>query len=715
MSTTSKRSSMSVSMMPRAQPTISGSSLPRVPPFWTTQFGSTIETQATYTYTVNPNTTTQGTTGSTRTFTRTFTRTSFRPTTKTEATTTTTTSTSQLYPSTSTSEIISPTTSDATTTTTTTTTTTDSTTTPITSSTTSEPYTSSSSSTTTTTTISLSTTTSYSITTSYSTTTSWTYTRPTTTTSVGPTIPPTPPPSNDSHALSTGAIVAIAVASVVGIVALALSTFLIVRRQRRNKDSVYYQNPPPMQETRTNNYGGGGGEGGQVNNNNDGTGLGITSSNTNASYGGNNFRMSQDQMNASSLDNGGGFSNQSSGFGYDNGVSSATALDAGMYGYDDDYRYQQQTPHQQRAQQPYYPSNNSQPLSYTPPTEPDTAPEDRYDHTYGLRREQEAAYMHYQQQRLYLQSQHEFQQQQQLQHQQQLQRQQHQQQQQQQRQQQYLTGQLSMPAPIVPPTTNESFDTRPTVIGSDGQEEYYHDNRFSVSSQTYLERLRQSYPPAAIDQELMGVPSAEGGAGNDIVNNNARTLSPGLVFPPLPAPVPVPPISSHVGAGSAGSMTGSEDYAYPESDARRVPSNDRWSSSSRPVSSSILDTPAVTVQGDGQNQNHPIVNNSTTAAISSTQGTLAPNKRLTEGEGGSATEGNGNHSTNNKVGSPKRSSMLSQASSTASDSLNPKRLNSPQLNTSNSSSHLVPSPKRAPQMRYPEEEPTVTVIMREPL
>ncbi|KAF9549151.1 hypothetical protein EC957_004790 [Mortierella hygrophila] len=436
-----------------------------------------------------------------------------------------------------------------------------------------------------------------------------------------------------------------------------------------------------MQETRTNNYGGGGGGGGgggQVNNNNSGTGLGITSSNTNPPYGGNDHGMSQDQMNASSLDNGGGFSSQSTGFGYDNGVIPGTALGAGMYGYDDDYHYQQQAP-----------------LSYTPPTEPDIAPEDRYDPTYGSRREQEAAYMNSQQQQLYLQSQQQLQQQQQLQH-----------------QQQYLAGQLPMSAPVIPPTTNETFDTRPTWIGDSGQEGYYPDNRFSVNSQAYLEQLRQSYPPATIDQELMGVPSAEGGAGNDIVNNNVRTVSPGLDFPPLPAPVPAPLISSHVGAGSAGNMTGSEDYAYPESDARRVPPNDRRPSSSRPISSSTVVTPAVTVQADVQDRGQHVVNNDATAVANSTQGELTPPKRFTEGERGSATEGNSNNS--DTVGSPKQSSVLSQASSTVSNSLNAKRLNSPQVIPSTNPLLLVPSPKRGPQMRDPEEEPTVTVI-RKPL
>ncbi|OAQ31484.1 hypothetical protein K457DRAFT_124121 [Linnemannia elongata AG-77] len=512
--------------------------------------------------------------------------------------------------------------------------------TPITS-TSSEPYTSSSLSTTSTTTTSSSTTISSSA------STSWTYTRPTTTTSIGPTIPPTPTPSNDSDALSTGAIVAVAVASVVGVVAVAFSTFLIVRRQKRNRDSVYYHNPP-MQETRTNSYGGGGGGGGQVNNNNDGTGLGITSSNTDAPYGRKDFRMSLDLMNASSLDNGGGFSSQSSGFGYDNGVSSATALGAEKYGYDDDYRYQQQALHQQRAQQPFYRSNNSQPLSYTPPTEPEIAPEDRYDPTYT--REQEAAYMNYQQQQLYLQSQQQLQEHQQL---------QHQQQHQQQRQQRYLAGQLPMPAPVIPrTTTNESFDTRPTVIGDGSQEGGHPNNRFSIDSRTYLERLRQRYSPAAIDQEPMGVPSAEGGPGNDTVDNNTRTVSPGLVFPPLPTPVPVPPISSHVGAGSAGSMTGSEDYAYPESDARHVPSNDRWSSSSRPMSSSTVDTPAVSVQTDDQDQHQAVVNNDATVTASSTHNEPTPPKpnRFTEGERGSATEFNGINSNSYNVGSPKRSS-----------------------------------------------------------
>ncbi|KAG0072021.1 hypothetical protein BGZ90_012057 [Linnemannia elongata] len=431
-----------------------------------------------------------------------------------------------------------------------------------------------------------------------------------------------------------------------------------------------------MQETRTNSYGGGGGGGGgQVNNNNDGTGLGITSSDPNAPYGRNDFRMSLDQMNASSLDNGGGFSSQSSGFGYDNGVSSATALGAEI-----------------------------QPLSYTPPTEPEIAPEDRYDPTYSSRREQEAAYMNYQQQQLYLQSQQQLQEQQQLQH-------------QQQRQQRYLAGQLPMPAPVIPRTTNESFHTRPTVIGDGRQEGGYPDNRFSIDSRTYLERLRQSYPPAAIEQEPMGVPSAEGGPGNDIVDNNTRTVSPGLVFPPLPTSVPVPPISSHVGAGSAGSMTGSEDYAYPESDARHVPSNDRWSSSSRPMSSLTVDSPAVSVQTDDQDQYQAVVNNDATVTANSTHNELTPPKpiRFTEGEGGSATEFNGINSNSYNVGSPKRSSELSQASSTVSNSLNPKRLNSPQLLPATHSPQLIPSPRRAPQMRYPEEEPTVTATMREPL
>ncbi|KAF9150284.1 hypothetical protein BG015_007906, partial [Linnemannia schmuckeri] len=512
----------------------------------------------------------------------------------------------------------------------------------------------------------------------------WTYTRPTTTTSVDPIIPPTPPPSNDSDKLSTGAIVGIAVASVVGIIALALSAFQIVRRQRRNRNSLYYQNPPPMQETRPNNYGGGGG-GGQVNNSNSDTGLGITNSNTNTPHGGGDFRISQEQMNASSLDNGGGFSSQSSGFGYDNGVGSATALGTGMYGYGDDYRYQHQT---LQNHHPYYPSLNSQPLTYTPPTEPDIAPENRYDPTYASRREQEAAYMNYQQQ-LYLQSQQ--QQQQQL--------QQQQLQQQQQRRQQYLAGQLPMPTPVIPSTTTEPFDTRPTVIGDDGQEGYYPENRFSVNTQTYLDRLRGSYPPSAIDRGLMGIPFAESGDGNGVVNNNTGTPSPGLTPSlPVPVPVPVPPISSHVGAGTAGNMTGSEDYAYPQSDARRVSPDDRRPSPPRPTSSSAVDTPAVTVQANDQDQ--PAVYNDTTAAASTIQGEVTPPNRSTEGEGG-ATESN----NNNIARSSKRLSVLSQASSTASSSLNPKQYHSPQL----------VSPKRAPQVRHPEEEPTITMITREPM
>ena len=125
----------------------------------------------------------------------------------------------------------------------------------------------------------------------------------------------------------------------------------------------------------------------------------------------------------------------------------------------------------------------------------------------------------------------------------------------------------------------------------------------------------------------MEVPSAKGGAENDIVNNSARTVSPDLVFPPLPEPVPVPPISSHVGAESVGSMTGSKDYVYPESDARRAPPNDRSSSSFRPISSSTVDTPAVTVQADDQDRDQPVVNNDPTVAASSTQGELTPDRK----------------------------------------------------------------------------------------
>lgn len=455
---------------------------------------------------------------------------------------------------------------------------------------------------------------------------------------------------------------------------------------------MHSQDPPPMQETRPNNHNNGVVSGVLVNNNNGGTGLGITSSSVNAPYSGSGFGISQDQMNAASLDTGGGYPSQSSGFGYDN-AGSATALGAGLYGgYNDEIRYQQQAPHQPRSQQPYYHASNNQPLSYTPPTEPDIAPEDRYDPTYAYRQEQEAAYMNYQQQQLYLQCQQQLQQPQQ--------QQELIQQQRQQNQQQYLAGQLPMPASVIPPpppppATTESFDIRPTVIGGGGgQERYYPENRFSVNSQTYLERLRGSYLPASVDQGPMRVPAEDGGAGS--VVNTVRTLDPGLTSPLTPPmPVPVPPISSsHVGAGTAaGRTTGSEDYAYPESNARRVPNNDRWSTPPRPTSSTT-DTPAVKVQADDQ----PV-------AAGATEGELASPlmaNRFAKGEGVVTTEGNSSH-----VVSPKRSSVLSQESvSTASSGLNSKRLNSPQV---------ISSAKRAPQARYPEKEPTITTIPREPL
>lgn len=300
--------------------------------------------------------------------------------------------------------------------------------------------------------------------------------------------------------------------------------------------------------------------------------------------------------------------------------------------------------------------------------------------------------MNYQQQQLYLQSQQQLQQQQQ-------QReliQQHRQQ----KQHQYLAGELPVPAPVVPPpplptATTESFDTRPTVIGG-GQEGYHPENRFSVNSQTYLERLRGSYPPATIDQSLTR-DSADYSSAGSVVMNSIRTPSPGLTPPlPPPIPVPVPPISSsHVGAGTpAGRKAGSEDYAYPESDARRVPDNDRWSSPPSRPTWSTADTPAVTVQADDQ----PV-------AASTTEGDITSPpmvNRFAGGGGGVTTE-----DINSNVVSPRRSSVLSQASvSTASSGLNHKRPHSPQL---------IPSPKRAPQARHPEEEPTITTITREPL
>src|SRR5258708_3597184 len=35
-------------------------------------------------------------------------------------------------------------------------------------------------------------------------------------------------------------------------------------------------------------------------------------------------------------------------------------------------------------------------------------------------------------------------------------------------------------------------------------------------------------------------------------------------------------VDAYVAAGTASNMTGSEDYAYPESDSRRVSNNNRW-------------------------------------------------------------------------------------------------------------------------------------------
>ncbi|KAG0297934.1 hypothetical protein BGZ96_003913 [Linnemannia gamsii] len=191
-----------------------------------------------------------------------------------------------------------------------------------------------------------------------------------------------------------------------------------------------------------------------------------------------------------------------------------------------------------------------------------------------------------------------------------------------------------MPASVIPPplpsaaATTESFDTRPTVIdGDSGQAGYYPENRFSVGSQTYLEQLRRNYSPASIDQGLMSVPAEGGGAGS--VVNTVRTSGPGITPPlPPPIPVPVPPISSsHVGAGTAaGRTTDSEDYAYPESDARCVSNNDRWFTPPRPTSSTA-DTPAVAVQVEDH---------------STTQGELTspPMANRFAGGEGDVTEGN---------------------------------------------------------------------------
>ncbi|KAG0378958.1 hypothetical protein BGX24_002242 [Mortierella sp. AD032] len=506
-------------------------------------------------------------------------------------------------------------------------------------------------------------------------------------------------PTQDSDKLSTGAIVGIAIGGAAGLIALTFLSFLIRRRRRRafETETVYHQNPPHMQENRHNNYGGGSGGGGGSqggNNNNNGTGLGITSSNTNAPYGGGgDVRTSQDQMNAtSSLDTGGGYSSQSSGFGYDNAFSggSATALGPGAYGYDNDYRAQQQSMRPQPSQL-YYPTNLA--LSYTPPTEPDIAPEDRYDPTYAARREQESAYMNYQQQQLYLQSQ---QQQQQL------------QQQQQQKQQQYRAGQLPMPIPIIPPAPAGSLESQLNTYGS--QDGYRPEYRFSADSQIYLERLRGAYPPASIEQGLMSA-SVGGSAMTGVAVANARASSPAIT-----PPMPIPPIGAgypagqqdpmlsgqkqqqqhlspsfvspdtYVAAGTASSITGSDDYAYPESDSRRVPNNARWPGPSLPM---------VTVEP----ANQPFVNNNEattgTATESTTQGELTPPMVNRFAEGEVAATGDGDQG----VGSTKRSSELSQASSTVS-SLSRKRLNSPQV---------IPSPKRAPQVLYPEGEPTITM------
>ncbi|KAF9082870.1 hypothetical protein BGX29_005553 [Mortierella sp. GBA35] len=443
---------------------------------------------------------------------------------------------------------------------------------------------------------------------------------------------------------------------------------------------MYYPDPPPMQETRptTNGGEGGGGNGGDINNN--GTGLGIFSSSTNASYGGGDYRTSLDPMNARSMHTS-GFSNRSSGFGYDN-LESATALGvAGMYGYENAYRIQQQMQHQPQSHYPL-----TQPLSYTPPTEPEIAPEDRYDPNYAAQQEQEAAYMNYQQQQLYLQSQ----QQQQLQ------------------QQQYLASQgQSLLVPGVHPAG--SYESRTSAYG--GQDGYYPDQRLSVASadtMTYLDRLRGGLTPE-IDQGPLGsVP--EGVAG---VVANART--PGPIVPQVGAGYsaarqqpeqpsirqhglyPSPPFADPTIAATTGtrdSMTRSEDYAYPESDARHVSSKYNWPSPPKPKLSTTTTAPVVTVAPHDQ---PAVVGNGATVAANTTLGELTPPvaaNRFAEGE-----------AVNNNDGlSPNRSSVLSQSRTSSSvASLNPKRLHPPQL---------IPSPKRAPQVLYPEDEPTNTTITR---
>ncbi|KAG0269236.1 hypothetical protein BGZ95_002146 [Linnemannia exigua] len=518
------------------------------------------------------------------------------------------------------------------------------------------------------------------------TTTRWTYT-----TSARPTIPPTP--TKDSGKLSTGAIVGIAVGIAAVLIALTFISFLIWRRRRRafETETGYRQNLAPMQENRHINYGGrsgGGGGGIQGNSNNNGTGLGITSNNTNASNGGGgDLRASQDHINAaSSLDTAGGHSSQSSGIGYNNafGGGSATALGSRVYGNDDDYRAEQQSL-QPRRPQLYYPTNQA--LSYTPPTEPDIAPEDRYDPTYAARRGQEAVYMNHQQQQLYIQSQ----------------------QQQQQKQQQYLAGQLPMPIPTVPPVSAGSLESQLHTYG--GQDGYRPENRFSADSQAYLERLRGGFPPTSIEQELMSA-NVGGSVMTGVAVANARTSSPAMT-----PPTPIPPIGAgypagqqdpmlsgqqqqqqrpspsfvdpavYVATGTSGSMAGSEDYVYPESDSRRVSNSARWPSP-RPL-------PMVA----GEPTNQPFVNNDVVTNInateSTTQGELTPPMANRFAEGEASATGDGYQS----IGSTQRLSGLSQASSTVS-SLNHKRLNSPQV---------IPSPKRAPQALYPEAEPTITM------
>ncbi|KAF9924673.1 hypothetical protein FBU30_005392 [Linnemannia zychae] len=466
----------------------------------------------------------------------------------------------------------------------------------------------------------------------------------TTSTSAAPTVIPILTPSKGPNKLSAGAITGIVIGGVTGFLILTLLGFLVWRRQHA-QDTRYYPDSPPMQETHHTAYGDGGGGGGdQIMARNSGAGLEVTSNNSNIPYGG-GFMPSHDQIISTPTDTEHSLPSQSTGYEHNN-ASSLVIPVSGLYDYGNEYDFQHQTRLQPRPQRPYLPPN--QPLSYTPPTEPGFAPENRYDPNYAARQAQEAAYMNYQQRQLYLQSQRRLLQQRQ-------------------KQQQYLAGQSSIPAPMIP--SEEVNNSRSDAVGSNNAEEFNPQNRFSVAStnsQEYLDRLRGDYPPATINQNLMSghSPTADGatsvveniGIPNPIIPPSSNFSGPqyqGLTSSQLSIN---PTLISNDATGTSEGMAQFNNYAYPESDARRT-----------------VPTSVVTVEPPNQ----PITNNPETMAVTTgdiQESRLTPPMELRHIE--DRTEGEYNS------GFPKRSSVASQTPSAVSS----------------------PNSKRSPQVLYPEED-----------